>query len=181
MSWRSPHERRRQGIARRGDEFIVASFTTTRGANMSMDYRLKKRVRLADLIDGRLEKFGVWEQPIPGATSDQEKCLTDGNDHLWAYADGNGFVESLTRYGRSDNDSILAAIEKTFDTEIFSELEPQYWGYDTLLRTSEQADVMPSQESASGHRKVERSADLAREMEEFRVEFQGFVSAEPGR
>jgi hypothetical protein len=139
---------------------------------MSMDYRLKKRVRLGDLIDGRLEEFGVWEQFVPDATSEDAKCLSDGNDHLWAYADGNGFVESLTSYGRSDNDSILAAIEKTFDTEIFSELAPQYWGYDTLLRTSEQADVMASQEPASGHRKVELSADLAREMEEFGVELQ---------
>jgi len=148
---------------------------------MTTDYRLKKRVRLADLTDGRLEEFGVWEQPIPGATSDQAKCLMDGNDHLWAFADSDGSVESLMRYGGSGNGSILAAIEKTFDTEIFSELEPQYWGYDTLLRTSGQADVMASQEPASGHRKVELSADLAREMEEFGVEFQGFVSAEPVR
>lgn len=146
---------------------------------MTTDYRLKKRVRLADLTDGRLEESGVWEQFVPGSTKDDAKCLSDGNEHLWAYADRDGFVESLTRYGRSDNDSILAAIERTF--EILSELEPQYWGYDTLLRTSEQADVTASQEPASGHRKVELSADLAREMEEFGVEFQGFVSAEPVR
>jgi hypothetical protein len=148
---------------------------------VSMDYRLKKSVRLIDLIDGRLEKFGVWEQFITDTTSENAKCLSDGNDHLWAYADGNGFVESLTRYGRSDNDSILAAIEKTFDTEIFSEFELEYWGYDTLPRDSEQAGAMQPHDPASGHRKVDLSADLARETEEFGVEFQGFVSAEPVR
>lgn len=148
---------------------------------MSMDYRLKKRVRLGDLIDGRLEKFGVWEHFVPGSTKDDAKCLSDSNDHLWAYAGSDGFVESLMRYGGSDNDSILAAIEKTFDTEIFSELEPEYWGYDTLLRASEQASAMPPHDPASGHRKVELPADLAGETEEFGVEFQGFVSAEPVR
>jgi hypothetical protein len=148
---------------------------------MSMDYRLKNRVRLADLIDGRLEQFGVWEHFVPGRTSDKEKCLTDGNDHLWACADRHGFVEALTRYGHSDNDSILAAIEKVFGTEIFSEFELEYWDYDTLLRSSEQAGAMEHNDPASGHRKVELSADLARETEEFGVEFQGFISAEPVR
>jgi hypothetical protein len=87
---------------------------------MSMDYRLKKNVPLVDLIDGRLEEFGVWEQFVPGATSDDAKCLSNGEDHLWAYADRDGFVESLTVYGRPGNGSILAAIERTFGTEIFS-------------------------------------------------------------
>jgi hypothetical protein len=147
---------------------------------MTTDYRLKKRVRLADLIDGRLEKFGVWEQPVPDATTDKAKCLTDGTDHLWAYAGRDGFVESLMQYGGSGNGSILAAIGKAFNTEIFSEFEPAYWGYDTLLRTSEQAGAMAPHDPASGHRKV-ASADLTREAEKFAVEFQGFISAEPVR
>jgi hypothetical protein len=148
---------------------------------MTTDYRLKKRVRLIDLIDGRLEKFGVWEHFVPGTTSDEAKCLTDGNDHLWAYADRDGFVESLTIYGRSDNGSILAAIERTFDTDIFSKFKLEYWGYDALLQTSEKLGAMECHDPASGHRKAEPSADLAREAEKFGVEFHGFISEEQVR
>jgi hypothetical protein len=150
-------------------------------AHPSQDYRLKKRVRLIDLIDGRLEKFGVWEHFVPGATSDNAKCLTDGDGHLWVHAGRNGSVESITIYGDSDNGSILAAIGKAFNTEIFSAFELEYWGYDTLLRASEQAGAMQPHDPASGHRKVELSADLAREAEKFGVELQGFISAEPVR
>jgi hypothetical protein len=147
---------------------------------MSTDYRLKKKVRLADLIDGRLEKSGVWEQLVPGSTKDDAKCLSDGNVHLWAYADRYGFVESLTRYGRSDNDSIVEAIERTFGTKIFSEFELEYWGYDTLLPTSEQAGAMKLH-PASSHRKADTKVDFARESGKFGVEFQAFSREEPVR
>jgi hypothetical protein len=145
---------------------------------MSTDYRLKKKVRLADLIDGRLEKSGVWEQFVPCSTKDDAKCLSDGNEHLWAYADRYGFVESLTRYGRSDNDSILEAIEQTFGTKIFSEFELEYWRYDTLLPT--QAGAMKLH-PASSHHKADTKADLARESGKFGVEFQAFIREEPVR
>jgi hypothetical protein len=147
---------------------------------MTTDYRPMKWIRFADLADGRLEAFGVWEHFVPGATSDNAKCLTDGDGHLWVHAGCNGFIESITIYGDSDNGSILAAIGKAFNTEIFSEFEPAYWGYDTLLRTSEQVGAMAPHDPASGHRKV-ASADLTREAEKFAVEFQGFISAEPVR
>jgi hypothetical protein len=145
---------------------------------MRMDYRLKKRVRLADLIDGRLENSGVWEQFIPGSTSDDAKCLSNGEDHLWAYADRDGFVDSLTVYGSPDNGSILAAIERTFGTEIFSENALEYWGYHTLVPPSEQAGV-DCRDPASDPGKVDPSADLAREAKKFGGEVQG--SAEPVR
>jgi hypothetical protein len=89
------------------------------------------KVRLSDLLDGRLERFGVYDQ-MAEVTSDQQKCLTDGHNFLWVYADDEGFVRSLTRNaGNGTPREILRAISEAFDTEIFSEHEPQFWGFDT--------------------------------------------------
>ena len=43
----------------------------------------------------------------------------------------DGAVEFFTRYGRNDAVAILAAVAEAFETEIFSEDEPQFWGFDT--------------------------------------------------
>jgi hypothetical protein len=37
----------------------------------------------------------------------------------------------LTRYGGNDPGKILKALANVFDTDIASEYEPQYWGFDT--------------------------------------------------
>jgi hypothetical protein len=98
---------------------------------MSTDFGISEKVRLSDLLDGRLERFGVYEH-MTEVTSDQQKCLTDGDNHLWVFANDEGFVSILTRNaGGGSPDGILSAIAEGFRTEIFSEHEPQYWGFDT--------------------------------------------------
>jgi hypothetical protein len=59
------------------------------------------------------------------------RCLSDGRDCLWVYLTEDGFVASLSRYGANAPDKILAAISEEFETDVFSEYEPQYWGFDT--------------------------------------------------
>jgi hypothetical protein len=98
---------------------------------MSTDFRLSEKVRFSDFFDGRLEKFGVY-QKMNEMTSDEQACLTDGDNYLWVYADDEGFVSVLSRYmGNGDPSGILIAIAECFGTEIFSEYEPQFWGFDT--------------------------------------------------
>ena len=97
---------------------------------MSTDYQPLRLVRFIDLFDGRLERFGVAEIVGKG-TTDTRRCLTDGNNYLWAAADETGSA-SFTRYASCGAPShILSAVEEAFDTEIVSEDEPQYWGFDT--------------------------------------------------
>ena len=48
-------------------------------------FALLKKVRACDLFDGRLEAFGVREKIVPDETTEQERCLTDGRNHLWVY------------------------------------------------------------------------------------------------
>ena len=97
---------------------------------MSTDYVLSKKVRARDLFYGRLATFGIQEQ-VASNTSDPSRCLTDERNYLWVYLTEDGFVGSLTRYGFNAPDKILSAISEAFETDVFSEHEPQYCGFDT--------------------------------------------------
>ena len=61
----------------------------------------------------------------------RSRCLTDGRNYLWVYLTEDGFVGCLSRYGANAPGKILAAISEAFETDVFSEYEPQYWGFDT--------------------------------------------------
>ena len=104
---------------------------------MSTDYAPAKKICIEDLLDGRLERFGIHEVnaapqhdfgPLkPEEESDEQKCLTDGRNFVWVYI-RDGFVDTLTRYfPNGAPGKILGAISEVFDTDIFSEHEPQFW------------------------------------------------------
>jgi hypothetical protein len=98
---------------------------------MSTDYATLDKVRIADLIDGRLQKFGIREYVDPIWTNATAKCLSDGRNCVWVFGNKSGFVSSITRCGANDPAKILEAIAEAFDTGIVSEHEPQFWGFDT--------------------------------------------------
>jgi hypothetical protein len=95
---------------------------------MSTDHRLGKSIHAADVLDGRLMVFGVRER-LSELTTETAKCLTDGRNFIWLYINDGGFVCSLSCYGANAPSKILGAIATVFDTEIFSEHEPQFWGF----------------------------------------------------
>ena len=98
---------------------------------MSTDYRLLTDVVACDVFDGRLEVFGIHEH-FNNETTEQSRLLTDGRNYLWLYIDDAGFVSCVTRYMPNGAPSkILSAIAEAFDTEIVSEHEPQFWGFET--------------------------------------------------
>lgn len=93
-------------------------------------YKPLTPVRFADLFDGRLERFGVTESVRKG-TTDTDRCLTDGNNYLWAFGDADGPAH-FTRWAPNGAPGrILSAVEEAFDTRIVSEYQPQYWGFET--------------------------------------------------
>lgn len=94
---------------------------------MSSDYRPLKEIRWPDLFDGRLEKFGVREC----VHSDGRRYLTDGRGNLWVYRREDDTV-SFTRYASSGAVGNLRwTLEEAFETEIVSEHDPRYWGFET--------------------------------------------------
>jgi hypothetical protein len=96
---------------------------------MSTDYRLEKEIRFEEIFDGRLERHGVHENYVEGCTSDNSRALTDGRNYLWVYGDEK--VQLLKRCGRNAPGKILIAIAETFGTDIYSEYDPQFWGFET--------------------------------------------------
>jgi hypothetical protein len=97
---------------------------------MSTDYRLLKEVKACELFDGRLQEFGVREH-VNDNTGESNRCLTDGRNYLWLLITDDGFVGCISRYGGNAPGKILRAITEAFDTDIVSEYQPQFWGFDT--------------------------------------------------
>jgi hypothetical protein len=98
---------------------------------MSTDFKALKEIRASDLFDGRLEKFGVREHIKADETTELNRCLTDGRNYVWVCIAEDGLVGILTTYRWNAPATILNAVEAAFDTKIFSEHEPQYWGFET--------------------------------------------------
>jgi hypothetical protein len=98
---------------------------------MSTSYCLLKKVRACELFDGRLEAFGIREH-VNDETTERRRCLTDGRNYVWVCMDESGdWVEVLTRYAGNASGKILNAVAEAFETDIVSEYEPQFWGFDT--------------------------------------------------
>ncbi len=97
---------------------------------MSLNFSTEQQIRFCDIFDGRLTKFGVHEDR-GRSVSDGVGCLTDGRNYVWAYSDDNGFLSVLTVYAGNASAGILVALSEAFGTKIYSENEPQYWGFDT--------------------------------------------------
>ena|SRR5258705_12718453 len=98
---------------------------------MSVSYRLSERVIASALFGARLEEFGVREHVDRGQTSATQRCLTDGHNYLWLYLDDDGCIKSMTRWAGNNVTDILNLIADVCDTSIWSEHEPQYWGFET--------------------------------------------------
>lgn len=99
--------------------------------NVSIDYVTEQKIRYDEIFDGRLEQFGILEDLDSPHITDIARCLTDGRNYVWAYSNDRGLLSGLTRYAGNAPQKILKAISEAFDTDIFSEHEPQFWGFET--------------------------------------------------
>ena len=97
---------------------------------MSTNHIPQNDILMSELFDGRLTTMDITEEVVSETTSPTTGCLTDGRNSLWVYAN-DSLVSSMTRYRLSLPRKILNSITIMFDTNIFSEYEPQYWGLDT--------------------------------------------------
>jgi hypothetical protein len=100
---------------------------------MSMQFMSLKKIRLADLIDGRLKAHGVYENMEADGITKNRRCLTDGSNYLYADGDEDGFVTTFMLYrGRWDSvGHILWAISETLSIQIVSQYAPEFWGFAT--------------------------------------------------
>jgi len=96
---------------------------------MSTDFNAEKKIYVTDLFDGRLLEFGI-EEHFPSCEDEERRCLTDGTNFVWVWCDEKGFG-SFSRYMGSNGEYILDTISEVFKTKIYSEYQPEYWGFKT--------------------------------------------------
>jgi len=134
---------------------------------MSTDYITSRKIRIEDLLDGRLEAFGVRDLIAPKnyyTEPSEHWCFTDGKNFLWAHVT-DGYVDLFTSYAWSLSGRIREAISEAYDTEFFSEHEPQFWGFDTEEEWFAWVD--------------ERAKKAKEQEDEFYAEILKFLSDEP--
>jgi hypothetical protein len=99
-------------------------------AGVGADKLSLANIRAADLFDGRLEAFGIYEH-FNEETNEADRMLTDGRNYLWVKVEG-GLVSAFVRYASNGAPGkILGAIADAFDVDIVSEYQPQFWGFKT--------------------------------------------------
>lgn len=99
---------------------------------MSTSFRPLFPLQMSDLFSGRLEKHGIHEHISRMHTTDTCRCLTDGQNGLWVFADEDGLVTTMSRGRLMDlAEAIVAKITRGFGVEIVNSQFPQYYGFDT--------------------------------------------------
>jgi hypothetical protein len=97
---------------------------------MSGSYKANNAIVADRLFDGCLQEFAIHEHINSDASSPEWRCLTDGRNCLWVSIE-DGVVCSFNGYMLNDPTKILNAVAFVFGVEIFSEYEPQFWGFET--------------------------------------------------
>ena len=108
---------------------------------MSTYFGLCKSIKADELFDGRLEAFGVREEVRPEGTADryppymkvkEVRYLTDGQNSMEVVIYENGVAcINVRNLWCAPEREILHAIAEAFETDIVSEHQPEYWGFDT--------------------------------------------------
>jgi hypothetical protein len=110
---------------------------------MSTYYGLRKRksIKADELFDGRLEAFGVHEEIRPEGGADrfppsfkvkEVRYLTDGRNSMEVVVYENGVPDlTLRNLWCAPEKEIFHAIAEAFDTDIVTEYQPEFWGFDT--------------------------------------------------
>jgi hypothetical protein len=112
-------------------------------------------VRMKDLFDGRLEKFGVHELKIK-ETSSKSRCLTDGQNYAFAHSSRKVFVAEFTFVGEPDR--IFQAIIDEFGIEIVRDDDPRLWNPE--LSEEEEAKLKEESEKLEQKRRQQEKKAL---------------------
>jgi hypothetical protein len=97
---------------------------------MSNDFIPSKNVTARELLCRRLKAFGVKVEEHR-SFDERSYRLTDGSNYLWAFLTEDGSVSVFTAQSANNPYKILRAISEAFETDIFSESDPQFWGFGT--------------------------------------------------
>jgi hypothetical protein len=92
---------------------------------MSIDFWTKPRLRMKDLFNGRLKKWGIFEPTKGRKVLPDMRCLADGENCVWVYSCEDGMISVISSYGLYNPYHILKAISEAFDVDIWFERDLQ--------------------------------------------------------
>lgn len=98
---------------------------------MSKDFKPAEKISMTKLFGGRLEQFGVREHFEPEPWDELLRILTDGFNYLLVYETDDGNADLLTSKSWNDPEGILNAVALAFNIDIYTEDDPQFWGFHT--------------------------------------------------
>lgn len=108
---------------------------------MSIRYGLRKNVPASELFGGRLERFGIREEVRSEETADrfppymkvkEVRYLTDGRNSMKVVVYENDFTDLTVRnLWCAPEKKIFHAIAEAFATDIVTEHQPEFWGFNT--------------------------------------------------
>jgi hypothetical protein len=99
-------------------------FLLTRESVMPSDYTVRGNLNAKELFSERLEASGLREHMTAN-----RRCLTDGQNYLWVYMAHDGTVSGFVPEGPNAPRTMVDAISQLFNIPIFSDRDPQYWGF----------------------------------------------------
>lgn len=117
-------------------------------------YRTSKNISMIELFDGRLDQFEVKEHVKLGQTSDNDRCLTDGQNYLWVIGGEDPDTPVIRRSGGNATGNIFWAIIEVFDTDIISEYEPLFWGFETWEEYDRALEPIHAEHEAELHTQI---------------------------
>ena len=108
---------------------------------MSRDWCPKKAIKMKDVFSGVLEPFGVtvgkevetivYTDTFLGMPTGVHTTgwLSDGKNSIRLHGSEEGFVTTVSKFGLNSAEKVLTAIHEAFDTDFWTEEDPQFWGY----------------------------------------------------
>mgnify|MGYP001567499044 FL=1 len=93
---------------------------------MSTYYKLGKKVRIKELLDGCLEPFGITAYLQEFESGRWDGGLSDGENYL--NVAGKEYIDFLGRYSENTPLKIFKSISDCFQAPIYSEYSPEYNG-----------------------------------------------------
>jgi hypothetical protein len=92
---------------------------------MSVDFWTKPHLRMKELFDGRLKKWGIFEPRMKGKFVRDMRYIADGQDYVVVYSGNKGLVSIIASYALGNPYKILKAISEAFEVDIWLELDLQ--------------------------------------------------------
>src|ERR1051326_316464 len=96
---------------------------------MFTDFLTENAISMSEIRGNNLRSWGVWEHSKRDNDQSDSAWLTDGTNFVQVHQSSAGTL-LLTRYfPNGDPSLILRVISEVFETKIYSEYQPQFWGF----------------------------------------------------